>query len=112
MRKRTTADLDKLLNDVGPTGVVRVAVELQPAKADKVAGLSRRDQINNAKKVMSVDFDAVKQNIQQLGGEVLGYVWLNQTILANVPAGQVSKLASLDKVNLVDLPHTLRLESV
>ena len=112
MRKRTTPDLDKLLNDVGPTGVVQVIVELQPAKPDQVPGLSRMDQINHAKKIMSVDFDGVKQNIQQLGGEVLGYAWLNQTILASVPAGQVSKLASLDKVNLVDLPHTIRLESV
>jgi hypothetical protein len=111
MENRITTELATVLNDLGPTRLVEVVVELRSAKADKIPGLSRKDQIKHAKNLFSANFDAVKQNIQQLGGEVLDSVWLNQTILASVPAGQVPKLASSDNVNLVDLPHALRLES-
>jgi hypothetical protein len=110
METRITPDLATRVRHVGPTDVVQVVVELQPTEPTRVPGLSRKDQISNAKKVLSVDFDAVKENIHRLGGEVLDYVWLNQTILAEVPAGQVSQIARLDRVHLVDLPHALRIE--
>jgi len=70
-------------------------------------GLSRQDQLQYEKKSMLMELDSVREAIQRLGGEVVDSLWLNQTILADVPARQVRKLANIPKVSLVDLPHSL-----
>jgi hypothetical protein len=58
---------------------------------------------------MSKDFAPVKTAINGLGGEVVGFVWLNRTILAKVPAYQIRELANIDNVHLIDLPHSLQI---
>jgi hypothetical protein len=111
METRITPGLATRVQHIGPMDVLQVVVELQPLTLVRVRGLSRKEQIINAKKTLSLDFETIKESIQRLGGEVLDYAWLNQTILAEVPASQVSKIAHLEKVQLVDLPHVISVEA-
>jgi hypothetical protein len=45
-----------------------------------------------------------------VGGAVKGAAWVNQTILATIPAGLVARLAELDQVAVVDLPRVIRVD--
>jgi hypothetical protein len=45
--------------------------------------------------------------IDRLGGRAIALAWINHTVLAQVPSGEVHALLSLDEVVLVDVPHAL-----
>ena len=49
----------------------------------------------------------VVERISNLGGEVTGEAWINQTVRARVPAQRVYELADLEEVSAPDVPHAI-----
>lgn len=91
--------------------LLRVVIELK--NVDRfVSELPRTSRIVEAKRQLSANLDTVAHGIQSLGGEVLGSAWLNRTILADVPASTIQEIAMMDRVQSVDVPSSLSIESV
>jgi hypothetical protein len=52
----------------------------------------------------------VEEAINESGGKVVDWAWINNTVLAHVPAGGVEQLCELDKVATLDVPRTFEAE--
>lgn len=90
-----------------PEGDVELIVELQPISPSQVGAGSREDYIATLRDAFEREAAPVEAVIRAGGGEVLGGAWINQTLRARVPAGNVRDLAGLGEVALLDLPRAL-----
>lgn len=88
-----------------------VVVELHPAAGTHEGAASRAERVSRAREAFQREAAPVESTIQALGGEVLGTAWINQTLRARVPAEALPRLASLDAVTALDLPHALERDS-
>jgi hypothetical protein len=63
--------------------------------------------VEGLKAAFSASAAPVAERIANLGGEVTGEAWINQTVRARVPAKHVDQIADLDEVSVVDVPRAL-----
>jgi hypothetical protein len=107
---KITPSLAARLDQASMAEVVDIVVELQPA-VEPVAtaqARSRADKISAAKDAFSHAVSPVEEVIHNVGGEITGRAWINQTVRARVPIEGVGQLSDLDKVASLDTAHPLR----
>ncbi len=100
-------DLLSRLAESADDELVDVILELN--KPD-VAAVGRQERIALLKESFAQSSAPVTRAVEQLGGEVLGSAWINQTIHARLNPAGVRRLADLDAVAAVDLPHKITAE--
>ena len=91
---------------------VDVVLELESPPEMSDSGKSQQERIAIRKETFSQKIAVIQDKIQQVGGQVLGSAWINQTIRARVPADGLPHLADLKSVERVDVPHGIDLTSV
>jgi len=85
--------------------MLEIVLELQPIPLPREG--SRAERIAWLRAAFEREAEPVAAAIRAASGEVLGLAWVNQTILARVPARRVARLAELDQISVADLPRTL-----
>ena len=91
-----------------PANHVEVVIELNPvAKAFSNSNLLRSEKIALVKQDFMKEFEPVEKLILEQGGDILGAVWLNQTIKAKLPANSLEQIAQLKEIKAIDLPQPL-----
>jgi hypothetical protein len=88
--------------DGGDLVDVIVELEAPPSKPSNVAASMAKFKESSA---------PVTGSIEQMGGQVLGFAWINSTVRARVPARAVCKLAAMRNVERIDVPHALKAEA-
>lgn len=106
---KLSPDLSSRLTQAGSSEVLDVILELrpQPEQARAVGPRSRAEEIAAREECFSRGTQPVEQVIEQIGGEVTGRAWINQTVQARVPAHGVHRLSDLEEVALLDTPHAV-----
>jgi len=101
-------NLKAQLTEAAATEVLDVVLELR-SQAEPAAGApqSRSEQIALRREAFSHDAVPVEEAVREVGGEVLGRAWINQTVRARVPAEGVEQLSELDQVETLDVPRRL-----
>lgn len=108
---KLTPDLSERLTGAAADDVLDVVVELRAGDApDEGRPLSRQEEISYRKEAFGEEALPVEETIQRAGGEVVERAWINQTVLARVPARGVDELSELDGVAAIDVPRTLEAE--
>ncbi len=108
---KLTPDLTNRLTQAAVDDVLDIVLELDPKPEPEVATpQSRSEQIALRKEKFSRDVVPVEETIREVGGEVVDRAWINQTVLARVPARGVEELSEIDKVAALDVPRTLEPE--
>lgn len=107
-----TTELSDELEGKTDSDMVEVVLELRrhdkPVKASEAS--SRRERIEALKESFDRDVGTLEEAIRQVGGEITGRAWINQTVRARVPAPKVKELAAHEKIQTVDLPHQITSE--
>ena len=105
---RISAPLERRLRSADPGELVDIVIELQTETPDAApAAASRPEHYSAAEHHFASAGQHVHQFVRDHGGEVIGSSWLAGAIRARVPAGSVSRLQSLDHVDLIDVPRAL-----
>lgn len=108
---KLTPDLTTRLTQSSADDVLEIVLELYPQAGPAAAApQSRSEQIALRKETFSQDVVPVEESIHEVGGEVVDRAWINQTVLARVPARGVERLSDLEKVAALDVPRTLEAE--
>lgn len=97
---KITSELSERAAGGGSEALIDVVVELEGASGDEPSA----DALRRAFKQAATP---VVETIANLGGEVTGEAWINQTLRAKLPAKSVRRLSDLDEVTAVDVPHRL-----
>lgn len=97
---KITSELSERTAGRGSEALIDVVVELEGASGDEPSA----DALRKAFKQTATP---VVEKITNLGGEVTGEAWINQTLRARLPASSVRLLSDLDEVTAVDVPHRL-----
>ena len=63
-----------------------------------------------AKEAFNRAAEPVTKLVAGLGGEVVDGAWINNTLRARVPAGNVPHVAGAEGVAAVDVPHAVQAE--
>ena len=103
---RLSAVLADYLQKAKPRDLVDVVIEVSDAGVPSPHG-DRSERIAAAETQFAAATRHVADFVRQAGGEVLGGTWLGQAIKVRMPAEDVERLLSLDRVDLVDLPRRL-----
>lgn len=106
---KITPELAQKLRGCPPASPVEVVVEMCPL-APPEAALSRAERIDALKAGFEAIAQPVAHAVEQLGGEITGMVWLNQTLLIRIPADAVDKLDSVEEIRRIDVPHRIERE--
>ena len=105
---KASPELDERLASTVPDELLDVVLELHPPVAPATSsGLARSEQLASHKESFLALARPVEQLIAQLGGSVLGEVWLNHTLRARIPSGSLSRLAEQTEVARLDIPRQL-----
>jgi len=109
---KLTPHLTTRLTDAADDDILDVVLELDPKSTESAVGAqqSRSEEIALRKEIFSNEVVPVEQTIHEVGGEVVDRAWINQTVLARVPARGVEQLSELEKVAALDVPRTLEAE--
>lgn len=91
-----------------PEDLIDVVVELRPSPGEARRG---RAAIDERKSAFERESAPVEEAVRQAGGQVLGAVWLNQTLKVRVPARALDQLSSLAPVQALDVPRPLSPEN-
>jgi hypothetical protein len=95
------------LETAKPDDWVDVVLELTGPSALADLPSDRRERYAAVDQVFASSNKDVIEAIQDTGGQVLDKSWLSSAIKARVQAHNISRLLSLDHVELIDLPHRL-----
>lgn len=107
---KMTPDLKSQLRQTDTDGLLEVVLELHSQNQGGTAALSRGEAIALRKEAFGQDVASVEETVNEVGGEVVGNAWINQTVRARVPAHGLERLSELDEVAVLDVPHTLQAE--
>jgi hypothetical protein len=108
---KLTKELRQRLEQVPHDSLVEVIVEIIGGEsAPAQAGASRADLIATRRQQFLETVAPVERRVHNMGGEVLGHAWVNQTLRVRVPAGTVDQLTESDCVASVDAPARLTRE--
>jgi hypothetical protein len=103
--------LNEELKKTGSSDLLEVVLELRRRDTLKTAEEgSRSERIAELKESFNRDVEPLEEIIRGVGGEVTGSAWINQTVRARVPAEKIKELAAHEKVQVVDLPHSINPE--
>ncbi len=86
---------------------VEVVLELSSQTTPTDPSLSRQEKISTLKMSFQHDSAPIEQLVAEHGGEVIDRAWLNQTLRVRASADCLEKLAQLDEVSAIDVPHSL-----
>jgi len=100
------------LENAEASDLLEVIFQLKSSGEPHVApnAQSRAEKIVAMKEAFNQDAAPVEEAIRQVGGEITGRAWINQTLRARVPAQKVKDLCDLKKVAAVDTTHPLEAE--
>ena len=100
------------LEHANDSDLVEVILQLEaPSNSPGASTVrSRADKIVAMKEAFSHDAASVEDAVRNVGGEVTGRAWINQTLRARVPAQKVKDLCELEKVATVDTTRPLEAE--
>lgn len=112
MAEKLSAKLMAQMKKAHTSDLVEIILELYP-QAESVATVasgaqSRSHQIAVKKEAFSRNVASVEEAIRKVGGEITGLAWLNHVVRARVPVQGVQELSKLEKVAVLDTPHTLK----
>jgi hypothetical protein len=107
---KMTPDLKAQLTEAEAAKVLDVVLEVHSQSQETAAPRSRREAIALRKEAFSHDVVPVEEAVNEVGGEVVGRAWINQTVRARVPAHGLEQLSELDEVAVLDVPHALQAE--
>lgn len=105
---KISAALSDALAGAADDAMVDVVVELVPEAAP--AGPSRAERMAALQSGFASEAAPVEDAIRRAGGEVVGRAWLNQTLLARVPAPAVDAVCRLRQVRRMDRARRLEPE--
>ena len=108
---KLTPDLSARLTNAAAEDYLEVVVELRAEDVPaQESPRSRQEEISSRKQAFGAEAIPVEDTIQRAGGEVVERAWINQTVLARVPARGVDELSELDGVAAIDVPRRLEAE--
>lgn len=102
---KVTARLSERLGSEPAVDTVEVIVELRPLRPAGTG--TRKDRIAALRDEFDVEVRPVADRIAEVGGEVLGTAWINQTVRGRIPSSAVERVAAVDAVVSIDLPRPL-----
>ena len=109
MESKLSEQLAQHLQSTGTSELLDVIIELhQKKEAEATPSQSRTERIANLKETFSRKIAPLEETIRQIGGEVTGQAWINQTLRVRVPADKVKLLSAYDQIAKLDLPHLLK----
>jgi hypothetical protein len=109
---RLSPTLVDLLKKTDVSDLVDIVVELRTNSESLSNEIkSRSEKIAAKKEAFNRNLASVEEEIRNLGGEITGRAWINQTVRARVPARGVKNLATNEKVEIVDIPQPLKSEA-
>lgn len=106
--EKLSAELAAQLASVGPEELIDVICEMEEPTGED-AGQDRSARIAARKRTFGEAARPVETLVEDLGGVVLDRAWINRTLRARVPAGQLDALARAEGVRRIDVPR--RIES-
>jgi hypothetical protein len=102
---KVSARLSERLHAEPALETVEVIVELRPLRPADTG--SRKDRIAALRDEFELEAAPVADRIAEVGGEVLGTAWINQTVRGRIPPSAVERVAAADAVISIDLPRPL-----
>lgn len=112
MTTKLTAKLSEHLEKADVTDLLEVILELHPQAESAAAAMqetrSRSEKIAALKEAFSREVTPVEEAVRQMGGEVTGRAWINQTVRARVPVERVRELSEHEKIAALDIPHPIK----
>jgi hypothetical protein len=105
--QKLSAALRDRLESAAGRDLMEIVVELNSLPAAGPG--SRAHRIAEARAAFAREAEPVEAAIRSASGEVLGDAWINQTLLARLPAAHVASLCALEQVRLLDLPSPVSL---
>jgi len=95
-----------------PASTIDVVIELTPfdLKGFQHLSLTRGEMTSRVKDAFRRELKPVQEAILRVGGLILASAWTNQTLQASIPARNIQKLANLEEVSVIDLPHRFQAE--
>jgi len=92
--------------------VIEVVVELVDRGTDDMEPhRSRPERMRAIEEAFNRDANPVVVAIHGLGGQVTETFWIDQTVVARVPAAGVGALSRMDQVAALDVPHRISIEA-
>ena len=107
---KMTPDLKSQLTQTDAAEVLEVVLELHSQSQEGTAARSRGEAIALRKEAFGHDVVPVEETVNEVGGEVVGNAWINQTVRARVPVHGLERLSELDEVAVLDVPRALQAE--
>lgn len=112
MQTKLTPDLSRQLARTKESEMLDIIIEVRQSDCSlneslKNEKLSRQEQILVRQKNFDNQSAPIEDVVQQVGGEIVGRVWINQTLKARVPAKSVKKISEHRNISILDLPHLI-----
>lgn len=110
-KKKVSTRLAQQVKSSAPeSDLLDVIVELEHETSINSArsnSKSRSEQINERKASFARISSPVENVINEVGGKVLEKAWINNTLLAKLPAAGLKTVSELKEVEILDAPHSL-----
>lgn len=108
---KLTADLSRHLEQTKESEILDIIIEIEPKNS--LSDLPENENLSRQEKIAARQQNFVKQSadvenaVRQVGGEVVGRAWINQTLKARVPASSVKKISEHQNIFTVDIPKLM-----
>jgi hypothetical protein len=112
MSAKISEKLNEKLDATVKSDLLDVIIELYPHTESAAAAhiQSRNEKIAAMKEAFTRNAGPVEEAVRNIGGEVTGHAWINQTVRARVPADRVRELCEHERVAVLDAPHPIEAE--
>src|SRR5262249_12236005 len=111
MATKVSDELREKLAQPDAAGMLEVIIELHDSSEPLAQqDQSRQEKIAAMRESFIRDVAPIEDAVQRAGGEVTGHAWINRTLRARVPAGEIEQLAVNEQIARIDMPHKLELE--
>lgn len=111
MSAKISEKLTEKLEATGTSDLLDVIIELYPHAESAASHIqSRSEKIAAMKEAFTRNVAPVEEVVRNIGGEVTGHAWINQTVRARVPADRVRELCEHERVAVLDAPHPIEAE--
>lgn len=110
---KVTPKLAAQLERLHPSEMFELILELDPRffRIEESTSSSRMEKIACQKAAFNSAVAPIDIAIRQVGGEVTGAAWINQTLRVRVPVTAIKKLAEMEIIASLDTANSLELES-
>jgi hypothetical protein len=104
--EKLSPELAAQLASAGPDELIDVIFEMEEPMGED-AGQDRSTRIAARKRTFTEASGPVETLVEDLGGIVVDRAWINRTLRARVPAGQLDALARAEGVRRIDVPRRI-----